>query len=147
MKDFGSWSTSWTSPWYGWMGRLGILELGWRVSQQGLPFLGSRRSLWEPLTVPCLLQVGFVNSLKFSAAGDFLVAGIGQEHRYCPPSLVLPGNAASPSSGSCWRVIPLISLIHRLGRWWRIKEAKNSICIIPLKQKTTAPSPESPGSS
>ncbi|NWY07631.1 U3IP2 protein, partial [Nothoprocta ornata] len=47
--------------------------------------------------------VGFVNSLKFSAAGDFLVAGLGQE--------------------------------HRLGRWWRIKEAKNSICIIPLKRK------------
>uniref|UniRef100_A0A8D0FZA8 U3 small nucleolar RNA-interacting protein 2 n=1 Tax=Sphenodon punctatus TaxID=8508 RepID=A0A8D0FZA8_SPHPU len=47
-------------------------------------------------------QVGFVNSLKFSNAGDFLVAGIGQE--------------------------------HRLGRWWRIKEAKNSICIIPLKR-------------
>ncbi|NXE57065.1 U3IP2 protein, partial [Casuarius casuarius] len=47
--------------------------------------------------------VGFVNSLKFSAAGDFLVAGLGQE--------------------------------HRLGRWWRIKEAKNSICIIPLKQR------------
>lgn len=104
MKDFGSWSTSWTSPWYGWMGRLGILELGWRVPEQGLSFLGSRRSLWEPLTLPCPLQVGFVNSLKFSAAGDFLVAGIGQEHRYCPPSLVLPGAAASPSSGSCWRV-------------------------------------------
>lgn len=133
------------------MGRLGILELGWRVSQQGLPFLGSRRSLWEPLTLPCPftlpcpLQVGFVNSLKFSAAGDFLVAGIGQEHRYCSPSLVLPGGAASPSSGSCWRVTPY--LIHRLGRWWRIKEAKNSICIIPLKQKTTTSSPESPGSS
>ncbi|NWV77962.1 U3IP2 protein, partial [Dasyornis broadbenti] len=58
--------------------------------------------------------VGFVNSLKFSATGDFLVAGIGQE--------------------------------HRLGRWWRIKEAKNSICIIPLKQKTTASGPESAGS-
>ncbi|XP_061314193.1 U3 small nucleolar RNA-interacting protein 2 [Pezoporus flaviventris] len=59
--------------------------------------------------------VGFVNSLKFSAAGDFLVAGIGQE--------------------------------HRLGRWWRIKEAKNSICIIPLKQRATVPSPEGPDSS
>uniref|UniRef100_A0A8B9P6W7 U3 small nucleolar RNA-interacting protein 2 n=1 Tax=Apteryx owenii TaxID=8824 RepID=A0A8B9P6W7_APTOW len=47
--------------------------------------------------------VGFVNSLKFSAAGDFLVAGLGQE--------------------------------HRLGRWWRIKEAKNSICVISLKQR------------
>ncbi|XP_067159787.1 U3 small nucleolar RNA-interacting protein 2 isoform X1 [Apteryx mantelli] len=47
--------------------------------------------------------VGFVNSLKFSVAGDFLVAGLGQE--------------------------------HRLGRWWRIKEAKNSICIISLKQR------------
>nr|XP_028574561.1 U3 small nucleolar RNA-interacting protein 2 [Podarcis muralis] len=46
--------------------------------------------------------VGFVNSLKFSNSGNFLVAGIGQE--------------------------------HRLGRWWRIKEAKNSICIIPLKK-------------
>ncbi|NWY75585.1 U3IP2 protein, partial [Erithacus rubecula] len=70
------------------------------------------RKLEHLLDIPL---VGFVNSLKFSAAGDFLVAGIGQE--------------------------------HRLGRWWRIKEAKNSICIIPLKQKTTAPSPESPDSS
>lgn len=34
----------------------------------------------------CLLQVGFVNSLKFSSAGDFLVAGVGQEHRYPFPS-------------------------------------------------------------
>uniref|UniRef100_A0A8D0EU16 U3 small nucleolar RNA-interacting protein 2 n=1 Tax=Strix occidentalis caurina TaxID=311401 RepID=A0A8D0EU16_STROC len=59
--------------------------------------------------------VGFVNSLKFSAAGDFLVAGIGQE--------------------------------HRLGRWWRVKEAKNSICIIPLKQRAAAPSSEAPDSS
>ncbi|NWZ01725.1 U3IP2 protein, partial [Loxia curvirostra] len=70
------------------------------------------RKLEHLLDIPL---VGFVNSLKFSAAGDFLVAGIGQE--------------------------------HRLGRWWRIKEAKNSICIIPLKKKTTASSPESPGSS
>ncbi|XP_065498356.1 U3 small nucleolar RNA-interacting protein 2 isoform X2 [Caloenas nicobarica] len=59
--------------------------------------------------------VGFVNSLKFSAAGDFLVAGLGQE--------------------------------HRLGRWWRIKEAKNSICIIPLKQRVAAPSPKAPNGS
>ncbi|XP_064931116.1 U3 small nucleolar RNA-interacting protein 2 [Columba livia] len=59
--------------------------------------------------------VGFVNSLKFSAAGDFLVAGLGQE--------------------------------HRLGRWWRIKEAKNSICIIPLKQRVAAPSPKAPDGS
>ncbi|XP_048346776.1 U3 small nucleolar RNA-interacting protein 2 [Sphaerodactylus townsendi] len=55
--------------------------------------------------------VGFVNSLKFSNTGHFLVAGIGQE--------------------------------HRLGRWWRIKEAKNSICIIPLK-KTAAGNTEMP---
>ncbi|XP_074952337.1 U3 small nucleolar RNA-interacting protein 2-like isoform X1 [Phalacrocorax aristotelis] len=59
--------------------------------------------------------VGFVNSLEFSAAGDFLVAGLGQE--------------------------------HRLGRWWRIKEAKNSICIIPLKRRATAPSSHVPDSS
>ncbi|NXL64366.1 U3IP2 protein, partial [Chordeiles acutipennis] len=59
--------------------------------------------------------VGFVNSLKFSATGDFLVAGLGQE--------------------------------HRLGRWWRLKEAKNSICIIPLKRRAAAPNPEAPDSS
>ncbi|KAK7916559.1 hypothetical protein WMY93_012320 [Mugilogobius chulae] len=46
---------------------------------------------------------GFVNSLKFSTSGQFLVAGVGQE--------------------------------HRLGRWWRLKEAKNGIYIIPLKRK------------
>lgn len=26
-------------------------------------------------------QSGFVNSLKFSSSGQFLVAGVGQEHR------------------------------------------------------------------
>ncbi|XP_038128914.1 U3 small nucleolar RNA-interacting protein 2 isoform X1 [Cyprinodon tularosa] len=46
---------------------------------------------------------GFINSLKFSSSGQFLVAGVGQE--------------------------------HRLGRWWRLKEAKNGIYIIPLKRK------------
>uniref|UniRef100_A0A3B4WDV4 U3 small nucleolar RNA-interacting protein 2 n=1 Tax=Seriola lalandi dorsalis TaxID=1841481 RepID=A0A3B4WDV4_SERLL len=51
---------------------------------------------------------GFVNSLKFSSAGQFLVAGVGQE--------------------------------HRLGRWWRLKEAKNGIYVIPLKRKP--PNPE-----
>uniref|UniRef100_H2T4F1 U3 small nucleolar RNA-interacting protein 2 n=1 Tax=Takifugu rubripes TaxID=31033 RepID=H2T4F1_TAKRU len=51
---------------------------------------------------------GFVNSLKFSSSGRFLVAGVGQE--------------------------------HRLGRWWRIKEAKNGIYIIPLKRR--APNPD-----
>uniref|UniRef100_A0A8C5ES16 U3 small nucleolar RNA-interacting protein 2 n=1 Tax=Gouania willdenowi TaxID=441366 RepID=A0A8C5ES16_GOUWI len=50
---------------------------------------------------------GFVNSLKFSASGQFLVAGVGQE--------------------------------HRLGRWWRTKEAKNGIYVIPLRRK---PNPE-----
>ncbi|NWS61195.1 U3IP2 protein, partial [Chunga burmeisteri] len=59
--------------------------------------------------------VGFVNSLKFSAAGDFLVAGLGQE--------------------------------HRLGRWWRVKEAKNSVCIIPLKRRAAAASPHTPDNS
>uniref|UniRef100_A0A8C3AD32 U3 small nucleolar RNA-interacting protein 2 n=1 Tax=Cyclopterus lumpus TaxID=8103 RepID=A0A8C3AD32_CYCLU len=60
----------------------------------------------EPLfSVPV---TGFVNSLKFSSSGQFLVAGVGQE--------------------------------HRLGRWWRLKEAKNAIYIIPLKRKL--PNPE-----
>ncbi|EDL77289.1 RNA, U3 small nucleolar interacting protein 2 (predicted), isoform CRA_a [Rattus norvegicus] len=51
--------------------------------------------------------VGFINSLKFSSGGDFLVAGVGQE--------------------------------HRLGRWWRIKEARNSVCIIPLRRVPVSP--------
>uniref|UniRef100_G1R5X6 U3 small nucleolar RNA-interacting protein 2 n=1 Tax=Nomascus leucogenys TaxID=61853 RepID=G1R5X6_NOMLE len=51
--------------------------------------------------------VGFINSLKFSSSGDFLVAGVGQE--------------------------------HRLGRWWRIKEARNSVCIIPLHRVPVPP--------
>ncbi|XP_053725232.1 U3 small nucleolar RNA-interacting protein 2 isoform X1 [Synchiropus splendidus] len=46
---------------------------------------------------------GFVNCLKFASSGQFLVAGVGQE--------------------------------HRLGRWWRLKEAKNGIYVIPLKRK------------
>jgi ribosomal RNA-processing protein 9 len=46
---------------------------------------------------------GFVNSLQFSSDGNFLIAGIGQE--------------------------------HRLGRWWRIKEAKNVIMVFPLTKK------------
>ncbi|XP_008317944.1 U3 small nucleolar RNA-interacting protein 2 isoform X2 [Cynoglossus semilaevis] len=50
---------------------------------------------------------GFINCLKFSSSGQFLVAGVGQE--------------------------------HRLGRWWRLKEAKNGIYIIPLKRKPSTP--------
>lgn len=46
--------------------------------------------------------VGFVNSLQFSKDGSFLVAAVGQEHKY--------------------------------GRWWRIKEARNSVCIIKLRK-------------
>ncbi|KAL0978128.1 hypothetical protein UPYG_G00166510 [Umbra pygmaea] len=46
---------------------------------------------------------GFVNSLKFSSSGKFLVAGVGQE--------------------------------HRLGRWWRMKDAKNGLYIIPLNRQ------------
>lgn len=57
------------------------------------------RSLEPLFEIPL---TGFINSLKFSTSGDFLVAGVGQE--------------------------------HRLGRWWRIKEAKNGIYVIPLKK-------------
>lgn len=45
---------------------------------------------------------GFVNSLAFTPDGNYLVAGVGQE--------------------------------HRLGRWWRLKEAKNSVVVIPLRK-------------
>ncbi|XP_019957203.1 U3 small nucleolar RNA-interacting protein 2 isoform X1 [Paralichthys olivaceus] len=63
------------------------------------------RGLERLFTVPVS---GFINSLKFSSSGQFLVAGVGQE--------------------------------HRLGRWWRLKDAKNGIYVIPLKRKP--PSPE-----
>ena len=52
-----------------------------------------------------VLQVGFVNSLKFSSDGLQLLAGVGQE--------------------------------HRLGRWWRLKEAKNSLVVISLSRENT----------
>ncbi|CAH2312597.1 U3 small nucleolar RNA-interacting 2 isoform X2 [Pelobates cultripes] len=58
------------------------------------------RGLHPLCTIPL---VGSVNSLQFSSTADFLVAGVGQE--------------------------------HRLGRWWRIKEAKNGLYIIPFKRK------------
>lgn len=51
----------------------------------------------------CIPMPGFVNSLQFSPSGDFLLAGVGQE--------------------------------HRLGRWWRLKQAKNAVYIIPLPKK------------
>ncbi len=56
------------------------------------------------LELVCLVsQNGFVNGLKFSSDGKYLVAAIGRE--------------------------------HRLGRWWSLKEVKNSICIIKLDRK------------
>ncbi|KAM4720888.1 U3 small nucleolar RNA-interacting protein 2 [Rhinophrynus dorsalis] len=58
------------------------------------------RGLHPLFTIPL---VGFVNSLQFSSSAQFLVAGVGQE--------------------------------HRLGRWWRNKEAKNGLYIIPFKRK------------
>ena len=45
---------------------------------------------------------GFVNDLRFTENGSYLLAAVGQE--------------------------------HKLGRWWRIKEAKNAILVIPLTQ-------------
>ncbi|KAM9326620.1 U3 small nucleolar RNA-interacting protein 2 [Gastrophryne carolinensis] len=58
------------------------------------------RGLHAAFSIP---QVGFVNSMQFSSTAEFLVAGVGQE--------------------------------HRLGRWWRLKEARNGLYIIPLKRK------------
>ncbi|KAG9471473.1 U3 small nucleolar RNA-interacting protein 2 [Eleutherodactylus coqui] len=58
------------------------------------------RGLQPLCTIPL---VGFVNSLQFSSSADFLVAGVGQE--------------------------------HRLGRWWRLKPAKNGLYIVPFKRK------------
>ncbi|XP_065058809.1 U3 small nucleolar RNA-interacting protein 2-like isoform X1 [Rhopilema esculentum] len=55
------------------------------------------RSLQQLFAIPV---TGFVNALQFSENGDFIIAGIGQE--------------------------------HRLGRWWRLKDAKNSIIYIPF---------------
>ncbi|XP_078517271.1 U3 small nucleolar RNA-interacting protein 2 isoform X2 [Lissotriton helveticus] len=76
-----------------------------RLWRCGLGF----RSIQTLFDIPL---VGFVNCLKFSNAGDFLVAGVGQE--------------------------------HRLGRWWRIKEAKNGLYIIPLKKASASDAEEEP---
>uniref|UniRef100_A0A672IC63 U3 small nucleolar RNA-interacting protein 2 n=1 Tax=Salarias fasciatus TaxID=181472 RepID=A0A672IC63_SALFA len=70
------------------------------VWQCGKSYRGLERLFSVPVN-------GFINSLKFSSSGHFLVAGVGQE--------------------------------HRLGRWWRLKEAKNGIYIIPLKRKPSDP--------
>lgn len=35
------------------------------------------------------------------------------------------------------KLIAAIGQEHRLGRWWRIKEAKNSVIVIPLLKKTS----------
>lgn len=34
------------------------------------------------------------------------------------------------------KLIAAIGQEHRLGRWWRIKDAKNSIIVIPLLKKS-----------
>lgn len=35
------------------------------------------------------------------------------------------------------KLIAAVGQEHRLGRWWRIKEAKNSIVVIPLLKKSS----------
>lgn len=35
------------------------------------------------------------------------------------------------------KLIAAVGQEHRLGRWWRIKEAKNSVIVIPLLKKST----------
>lgn len=106
------------------------------------------------VTVPPVPQVGFINSLKFSSAGDFLVAGVGQEHRYeGPPPQRGEGGAgwwswlgpAWESGRRRWGCRPSASPLApcRLGRWWRIREARNSVCIIRLRR---VPRPAAAGS-
>jgi len=58
------------------------------------------KSFRSIMPVHSIKMTGFVNSLKFSSNGEYLIAGVGQE--------------------------------HRLGRWWKLREAKNSVCIIPI---------------
>lgn len=71
------------------------------------------KSLTEVFKVPCL---GWINSMEFSAALDLS----GTRSKF-----LVVGTAKE----------------HRLGRWFEdIKEAKNSIVIIPLKPKTTTTS-------
>lgn len=56
------------------------------------------------------------------ARGHWLVAGWEWQWRLC---------GAAPD-------LSFFPLPCRLGRWWRIKEARNSVCIIPLRR---APGP------
>jgi len=55
---------------------------------------------------------GFVNALAFTAAGDRLVVGLGQE--------------------------------HRLGRWWRLPQARNQVMVMPLKGADLSTDSEAP---
>lgn len=41
---------------------------------------------------------------------------------------------AGPGLSPSFRSVPC-----RLGRWWRIKEARNSVCIIPLHRTPRPP--------
>lgn len=36
------------------------------------------------------------------------------------------------------KLIAAIGQEHRLGRWWRIKEAKNTVMVIPLLKKSSS---------
>ncbi len=77
-----------------------------------------------------------------SCDGQIRLWRCGENFRSLAPLFTIPCpgfvNALSfSSSKSEWSLVAAVGQEHRLGRWTRIKEAKNSILVIPLE--TTQP--------
>lgn len=121
---------------WGWWGdsSLGALPGQWEEAA-GAPHLCPLPSRWVLSTASSSRQL---------VTSWWLVSG--RSTGTVPPPRCFPRVQQPPSCGAWWWVT-LISLIYRLGRWWRIKKAKNSICIIPLRQRDAAPSPKAPDGS
>nr|KAG5711317.1 hypothetical protein BaRGS_006014 [Batillaria attramentaria] len=82
------------------------VEENWITAVASLQFTDLVASAEMYILLFILSQPGFINSLQFSPTGDFLLAGVGQE--------------------------------HRLGRWWRLRQAKNAVYVIPLPKTPTS---------
>lgn len=112
--------------------------------------LGALLGRWEEAVgAPhfCLVPSRWVLSTASSSRqlATFWWQASGRSIGTITPPQRCPGGQA-PSSGA-WRTVTPIPFIYRLGRWWRVKEAKNSICIIPLRQRAAAPTLKAPASS
>lgn len=70
-------------------------------------------------------QTGFINHLSFSTLPD--------------------SNDSKDGTGGVLRLAAAVGQEHRRGRWWRIREAKNSVVVVPLRLEETNAAEESGG--